>query len=117
MTVQLLFPGFIQNSMYSSYLAFSPSVFLESKWYNHTVALTWLHFRRIPILSDFHMVDNLLIMVHVLPMRMLTSLSVDEILLPRYMNRFTNFRDLPFNEMISSLLKHMNSILSDCVKT
>ena len=34
--------------------------------------------------SDFHMVDYLSIAVHVLPMCMLTSLSVDEILLLRF---------------------------------
>ena len=33
---------------------------------------------------DFHMVDNLLIAVHDFPMQMFTLLSVDVILLPRY---------------------------------
>ena len=36
--------------------------------------------------SDFHMVDNLSIEVYAVPMGMLTSLSVDEILLQRYVN-------------------------------
>ena len=36
------------------------------------------------------MIDNLSIAV-----RMLTSLSIDEILLPRYVNWSTNFRVLP----------------------
>ena len=35
---------------------------------------------------DFHIVVKLSIAVHTLPMRTLISLSVDEILLPRYMN-------------------------------
>ena len=33
---------------------------------------------------DFHMINNLTIAVHALPMYILTSLSVDEILLLRY---------------------------------
>ena len=41
---------------------------------------------------DFYMIDSLLIVVHVFTMRMLTSLSVDEILLPRYVNLSTNIR-------------------------
>ena len=48
--------------------------------------------------SDFHNFDNMSIIVHATPMRMLTSLSVDEILLLRYMNLSTIFRDRPFNE-------------------
>ena len=44
------------------------------------------------------MVDNSSIAVHTLPACMLTSLSVDEILLPRDMNGSTNFKGLPFNE-------------------
>ena len=36
--------------------------------------------------SDFHTVDNLPIVVRAFPMQKMTSLSVDEILLPRYMN-------------------------------
>ena len=39
------------------------------------------------------------IKIYALSMNMLTLLSVDEILLPRYMNWSTNFIDLPFNEM------------------
>ena len=36
--------------------------------------------------SYLNMIDNLPIAVHAFPMRMLTSLSVDEILLPKYVN-------------------------------
>ena len=49
---------------------------------------------------DFHMVDNLPVPSHAFPMRMLTSLSVDKILLLRYINYSNNFRGLPFNEKI-----------------
>ena len=48
--------------------------------------------------SDFSMIDNLSIPVHALPMCLLTSLSVDEILLPKYVNWFINFRGFPSNE-------------------
>ena len=36
--------------------------------------------------SDFHMIDNCSIAVHAFPMGVLTSLSVEEILLLRYVN-------------------------------
>ena len=63
--------------------------------------------------SDFLMVDNLSIALHALPKYMLTSLSVDEILLPKYINWSTNFRRLTFNdETVPSWLKHINWILS-----
>ena len=63
--------------------------------------------------SDFHMIDSLLISVHAFARRVLMSLSVDEILLPRYMNFSTNLRELSLRvEMSLSWLKHMYSILS-----
>ena len=46
--------------------------------------------------SDFDMVNNLSIAVHVLQVCMLTSLSVEEILLPKYT---TNFRGLPCHSL------------------
>ena len=66
----------------------------EVQPYNITnIAIAWKesHF----ILSKrsyIHMVFNLNIAVHVFPMGMLTSVSVDEILLPRYVKWSTNFR-------------------------
>ena len=89
------------TSLCDTNLAFSPSISLESKWCNHTVVLTLLELRRIPVLfcqrPEFHMVDNLSIAVHALPISMLKSLSIDVILLPRYMNWSTNFKGLPFD--------------------
>ena len=62
---------------------------------------------------DFNIVYSLSIVVYALPMHMLTSLSVDEILLARYVNWSTYFRGLPLDEeMAPSCLKHMKSILS-----
>ena len=52
--------------------------------------------------SDFHIVSNLSIVAHALPMAMLTLLSVDEILLLRYVNWPTHFRGLQFNEVVPS---------------
>ena len=40
---------------------------------------------------DFHIIESLSIAFHAFTKRMLTSLSVDERLLPRYMNWSTNF--------------------------
>ena len=60
---------------------------------------------------DFNMIDNLSI-AHIFARHMLTSLSVDEILLPRYINLLFNFRDLPHKlEIVHSYLKHMNFVL------
>ena len=41
--------------------------------------------------SDFHLIESLSIAVHVFTRHILTSLSVDETLLPRYVNLSTNF--------------------------
>ena len=103
--------------LYSSHPAFSPSVTFKSKCCNHTVVLMQLgriltFFYQRPV---FHTVINLSVAVHALPMQMLTSLSVDEILLLRYINWFINFRGLPFNsEMIPSWLKQ-NSFQDQCL--
>ena len=57
------------------------------------------------------MINNLSISVHAFTRHMLTSLSVDEILLLRYMNLSTNFRGLPLQVKIApSFLKQMNSV-------
>ena len=76
------------TSLSSSLQAFSPSVLLESKRCNHRIVLTWLQLGRISVLfyqwSDFYMVINLSIAVCILPMFLLTSFSVDEVLLLRY---------------------------------
>ena len=64
--------------------------------------------------SDFYLVVKLSIAVHVLSTRMLTSPSVDKILLLSYINWYANFRDLPFNqETVPSWLKYMNFVLSE----
>ena len=44
------------------------------------------------------MIIDLSVEAHALSMRMWTSFSVDEILLPSSMNLSANFRDLPFSE-------------------
>ena len=60
------------------------------------IVTAWKKFRFIlSERSDFHMIDNLGIAVHSFAMHMLTSLSVDEILLPRYVNTPINFWGLP----------------------
>ena len=62
--------------------------------------------------SDFHMMDDQSIAVHAFTRSMLTSLSVDEILLPRYVNWSTYLRgSLLKVEMAPFCLKHMNSVL------
>ena len=63
--------------------------------------------------SDLHMIKSLLIAVHVFARHILISLSVDEMLLPRYVNLTTDFREPPFREeMAPSGLKLMYSVWS-----
>ena len=61
--------------------------------------------------SDFHMIENLSIASYAFARCMLTSLSVDKMLLLRYMNWSTNFRDSPLTEMSPFCLKHVYSVL------
>ena len=64
------------------------------------------------IRSDFNMINNLSIGFYTFTRCMLISLSVDEMLLPRYVNCSTNFRVLPLIVMMDPLcLKHMYSVL------
>ena len=59
------------------------------------------------------MIDNLSIAADAFASHILMSFSVDGTLLPRYMNLFTNFRELPFKvEMSPFSLKHTYSVLS-----
>ena len=58
------------------------------------------------------MIDNMSIAPHTFVRCMLTTLSINEILLPRYVNQSTNFRDLLFKvEKVPSCLKEMNGFI------
>ena len=57
---------------------------------------------------------KLSIAVYAFVVRTLTSLSVDEILLPKYINWSTNFRDLPLRTEMAPCFKHKNSVLFSC---
>ena len=73
------------------------SVSLESKWCNYTVVLTQIFFYFILSYQRNQIsVSSIIckIVGHALPMHMLTSFSVDKILLPRYMKLSTNLRGL-----------------------
>ena len=66
--------------------------------------------------SDFHMINNLSIVIYNFPVHILSLLSVDEILILRYVNWSISLRGLPFNvEMVPCCLKHMNSVLSEFI--
>ena len=58
--------------------------------------------------SNFHIVDNLSKVVYALSMPMLTWISVDEILLTRYMNWSANFKVLPFNKIVKPITHSWN---------
>ena len=61
--------------------------------------------------SDFHKIDSLSIAFHAFARCISTSLSVDDILLPRYVNWFTDFRGLPLRlEIAPFCLKYMKSV-------
>ena len=84
--------------------------------YNSTDMTTaWKKCRfSLSVRSDFHMTDNLFVASHAFPIHALISLSVDEILLPRYVNCSTDLRGLPSSvEMFPFFLKHMNPVLSE----
>ena len=87
-------------------------------WCIHTVELTQpllekkLHFISLDK-SNFHITDNLLIAAHTFASRILMPFSVDKMLLPRYVNFFTDFREPTFSmEMSPFLSKHIYSVLS-----
>ena len=82
-----------------SHRAFSPCFSFASRWRNLV-----LFYQR----SDFRMIDNPSIVVHALYRRMLTSLSVDEILLLSNLNWSTNFKGFLLKVKIAFYLKHMN---------
>ena len=61
--------------------------------------------------SDFYMIYNLSIASHAFARRMLTSLSVDEILLLRHVNWSTNSKGALEVKIAPSGSKHMDSVL------
>ena len=77
-------------------------------------ATAWKKFHFILLARlNFHIIDSLTISFHAFAKCMLASLSVDEMLLLRYVNLSTNFRGLPLTvEMTSFCLKHIYSVLS-----
>ena len=88
----LLVPGFIHVPYYWCYcLAFTQSISFATIWCIYTVVLRQPQLGRNPVSffltegSDFHMS----ITVYAFIMSMLTTLLVDEILLPRYMRKKT----------------------------
>ena len=61
---------------------------------------------------NFHLIDNQSVAIHTLAWYMLISLSVDEILLPKYVKWSTHFRGLPlWVEMFPSCYKYAYSVL------
>ena len=61
--------------------------------------------------SDLHLIDSASIAVHTFPTHILTSLSIDEMLLTKYVNSSTNFRDLLFNvEVVHYCLKCLHRL-------
>ena len=88
-----------------SILVLLPSSFLSSRFVSvHVVypyssidtTAAWKKLRFIlSVRSDFHMIDSLLMAVHAFVNRVSMSISVDETLLPRYVNLSTSLRGVP----------------------
>ena len=89
------------------YWAFYPWILFASMWCIH---IAWKKSRFIfSNRSDFHMIT--IPAFKTFARSMLTSFSVDEMSLPRYVNVSIYYRGLPFKTEITSCLKHMNSVL------
>ena len=101
----------------SSHLAFSPCFSLAPMRCIHRAVLIQPQLEKksrfiLSDRSDFRNINNLSIVVHTFARCILTSLSVDEILLPRYVNLTTKFRRLPLLvEVPPSRLKYIYSVL------
>ena len=63
--------------------------------------------------SDFHMIDDLSIVVHTFASHILRLFSVDETLLPGYVNLSTSFREPPFSVEMSPF--YINTCTSLCL--
>ena len=120
-TYPLIFQGMIYNTS-PAVSHWSCSFYLDALWDGKWVAVQLLFcVMLLPGFVSVHVVHqycssnkkshSILIATHVFPWSMLTSLSVDKILLPNA-NRFTNFRGLPLNmEMAPFCWKYINSVL------
>ena len=53
--------------------------------------------------SDLYITDSLSIAVHAYASNVLMSVSIDEILLPRWLNLSTSFREVPLSVEMSPL--------------
>ena len=91
---------FISIHLVHPYSSMNTATAWKKSWF---ILLDW---------SDFYMIDNLPIAFHAFARHLLTSLSVDEMLVPRYENLTTNFRGLPLTvKMAPFYLKHIYSVL------
>ena len=92
----------------------SPNCTATYKYTSSGTKTTWKTFHfDLSDRSDFRITDSLSMAVHTFAQHIVTSLSVDETLLLRYVKLSTNFRKPSFRlTMAPSLLKHMYSVLS-----
>ena len=126
MAVQLLFcgvllPGFVhcssKHSCALSVLLFlytlCPSVHVVHRNSSIETTVAWKKFRfNLSSRSEFHIIDSLSTAVHAFTRRILILISIDKMLLSRYVNFSTNFRERLFREeMAPSWLKCINSVL------
>ena len=115
-----MLPGFFKTAcsilgffLYSFFSRRFVSIHVVHPLVRIDIAIDWKKYRF--ILSErsiFHTIDTRSIAFYVFTRCMPTALSVDEILLSRYVNLCTNFISLPTKvKMAPFLLKHMYNVL------
>ena len=102
---EVLPPGVVQYCSEHSCVG-AVKIFLCSasiQQYLHDRWLEKMHFI-LSVKSDFRVTDRLSITVHSFASHVMMSISLDETLLPKYVNLSTSFRELTFSEEMSSIL-------------
>ena len=105
---------YIYIYIYTRVLGFSLIVLLASMWYiRMTAVIAWKKYSVLLLdRVDFSMIDYLSVVLHALTQGMFISLSVDEIVLPRYVDRSANFRTLPLKHRLTPIVIRKTSVCS-----
>ena len=116
MAVHLLFHGFAHSILVlllsSFFFIYFFRVHVVHPHSSIDITTIWKKFHFILLdRSNSKMIHSLSIAVHVFAKCILISLSEDEILLLRYMNLFTNFREPQWKVEMAPWLKHVYSVL------
>ena len=104
--------AFLRSSPFSFFSMCFVSVHVIHPYSSMNLDIAWKKCFILSDKSEFHMINNLSRAYYTFTRCILTSFSVDEILLPRYVYSSTNFRGLPLRmEMAPSCLRHINCFI------